>query len=57
MLQDGVWTMKDEDQSIVLAVADLAIDGKSVRKIAAELGIPQTTVFRLKKQAHDRGLC
>jgi hypothetical protein len=57
MLTDGIWSMQDEDLSKLMAIADLTLEGKSIRKIAVELGLPQTTVFRLQKQARERGLC
>jgi hypothetical protein len=57
MLQDGIWTMQDEDLGKVMLVADMTLAGKSIRKISAETGLPQTTVFRLLKQARERGLC
>jgi hypothetical protein len=57
MLTDGLWNMQDEDLSKLMAIADLTLEGKSIRKIAVELGLPQTTVFRLQKQARERGLC
>jgi AAA domain/Homeodomain-like domain len=56
LLQDGIWTMKDEDQSMIMVVADLTLEGKSIRKIAEEIGLPRTTVNRLQKTARERGL-
>jgi putative DNA primase/helicase len=54
MLQDGVWSMKTEDQGMLLAVADLLMEGKSIRKVATELGLDPTKVYRLKKLATER---
>jgi putative DNA primase/helicase len=56
MLEGGVWTMKTEDVSRLEAVADLVLEGKSIRKIADELGAKLTTIHRLKKLAMERGL-
>jgi hypothetical protein len=56
MLQNGLWTMRDEDISMLLAVVDLTLEGKPIRKIADELGIGKNVVHRLQKVARERGL-
>jgi hypothetical protein len=56
VLRDGVWTMKGDDLDQMTVVADLTLAGKSIRQIAAELGLPRTTVNRLQQTARRRGL-
>jgi hypothetical protein len=56
MLENGIWTMKDEDPSMLMAVADLTLDRKSIRQIAKELGIAKSTVNRMQKTARERGV-
>jgi hypothetical protein len=55
-LRDGEWTMADENVDQLMAVADLLCEGRTIRKIADELGLKPTKVHRLKKQALERGL-
>jgi putative DNA primase/helicase len=55
-LQNGEWTAKPEDKSIILAVADLTLENRTIRKIAEELGLTKSTVNRLQKEARNRGL-
>jgi hypothetical protein len=55
-LCDGEWVRRTHDASQLLAVADLTLEGKTIRKIADELGLPRTTVNRLQKQARAKGI-
>jgi putative DNA primase/helicase len=55
-LNDGEWTARPEDTSMIMAVADLTLDGKTIRKIAEDLKIPKSTVNRLQKEARARGI-
>jgi putative DNA primase/helicase len=55
-LNNGEWTARPEDKSMIMAVADLTLDGKAIRKIAEELKIPKSTVNRLQKEARTRGI-
>jgi putative DNA primase/helicase len=55
-LSNGEWTATAHDTSQLLAVADLTLEGKPIRKIAEITGLPKTTVNRLQKQARSKGI-
>jgi putative DNA primase/helicase len=55
-LNNGEWTARPEDKGMIMAVADLTLDGKTIRKIAGDLKIPKSTVNRLQKEARARGI-
>ena len=55
-LCNGEWVRHVHDPSQLLAVVDLTLEGKSIRKIAEFTpGLPKTTVNRLQKQARAKG--
>jgi putative DNA primase/helicase len=55
-LCNGEWRTTAHDTSQLLAVADLTLEGKPIRKIADITGLPKTTVNRLQKQARAKGI-
>jgi putative DNA primase/helicase len=56
LLRDGEWTMQDEDRGKLELIADLTLEGKSIRKISDVTGLSRTTVNRLQKTARERSI-